>query len=296
MNILITGGKGFIGNYIAHELAIKHNITVIDNGFRDAKLLMPEGIKVIHGDITNYDLIKDIINECDCVIHLAGISQVMTSIKYPDLTFDYNIRGTETIAKACYENEVKLLFSSSREVYGTQDSLPVRVNAELRPENPYAASKISGEMIIKAYSNTYGLEYGIFRLSNVYGYGDSGRVLPIFIDNAIVGKDLQIYGDNKIIDFVHVTDVTRAISKMLKVNENFTLNIGSGIGRTLEDIATLVKIYTDNKISIKHLGSRTGEVDSFVADITKTFQIIKWKPEIDLEEGVKNMIEETIQK
>lgn len=296
MNILITGGKGFIGNYIAQELATNHNITVIDNGFREAKLPMPEGIKVIHGDITNYDFIKDIINECDCVIHLAGISQVMTSIKYPGLTFDYNIRGTETIAKACYENGVKLLFSSSREVYGTQDSLPVKVNAELRPENPYAASKISGEMIIKAYSNTYGLEYGIFRLSNVYGYGDSGRVLPIFIDNAIVGKDLQIYGDNKIIDFVHVTDVTRAISKMLKVDENFTLNIGSGIGRTLEDIAIIIKEYTGNKVSINKFESRTGEVDKFVADISETTKTIEWIPDVEFEVGVKEMIEETIHK
>jgi len=290
---MVTGGKGFIGNYVVNELANLHDVTILDNEYRDSELQIPKNVKIVHGNITDYDIVQNIVNDCDVVIHLAGISQVMTSIKHPRLTFDYNIKGTENIARACCEKGVKLLFSSSREVYGTQEHIPVKTNAELKPENPYAASKIAGEMVIKAYSKSYGLNYVIFRLSNVYGYGDSGRVLPIFVNNVLRGKDIQIYGTNKIIDFVHVTDVVTAISKMLTLNKNVTVNIGSGVGQNLEEIALMINKYAGNKISINTLTPRVGEVDRYIADITDTFEIIGWTPNIDFENGLKKMIEET---
>ena len=293
MNIIVTGGKGFIGTYLINELADTHDVTIIDNGYRESQLSIPKNIKIVDGNITDYNLVSNVVNGCDIVIHLAGISQVMTSIKHPDLTFEYNIRGTKNIAKSCCKAGVKLLFSSSREVYGTQEYLPVKMHAELKPDNPYAASKIAGEALIKAYSKAYGLEYAIFRLSNVYGHGDSGRVLSVFIHNALHEKDLQIYGTNKIIDFVHVTDVVKAISQMLTIDKNVVVNIGSGIGQNLEDVAMLIKTYTGNKISINTLSPRIGEVDRYVADITETFEIIEWKPSIDFNDGLKKMIENT---
>ena len=291
MDILVTGGKGFIGNYVVNELIDVHNVTIIDNGYRESQLPICKNIKIVDGDITDYNFVSNVVNNCDVVIHLAGISQVMTSIKHPKLTFEYNIRGTENIARLCCESGVKLLFSSSREVYGTQEQLPVKIDAELKPDNPYAASKIAGEMLIKSYSKTYGLEYSIFRLSNVYGHGDSGRVLPIFIHNALLKKDLQIYGVNKIIDFVHVTDVVKAISKILTIDENIIVNIGSGIGQSLENVAMLIKAYTGNKISINTLPPRVGEVDRYVADTIEMFEIIGCKSNVDFKDGLKKVIE-----
>ena len=292
MNIVVTGGKGFIGTYVVNELVDTHDVTILDNGYRESQLPISKNIKIVDGNITDYNLVSNVVNGCDIVIHLAGISQVMTSIKHPSLTFEYNIRGTENIARSCCETGVKLLFSSSREVYGTQEHLPVKTDAELKPDNPYAASKIAGEMLIKAYSKAYGLEYAIFRLSNVYGHGDSGRVLPIFIHNALHEKDLQIYGTNKIIDFVHVTDVVKAVLKMLTLNENAIMNIGSGIGRSLEEVALSINAFTGNKISINTLSPRIGEVDRYVADITEALEIIGWVPSIDFDAGLKEMIEE----
>ena len=293
MNIVVTGGKGFIGTYVVNDLVDTHDVTILDNGYRESQLPISKNIKIVDGNITDYNLVSNVVNGCDIVIHLAGISQVMTSIKHPSLTFEYNIRGTENIARSCCEAGVKLLFSSSREVYGTQEHRPVKTDTELKPDNPYAASKIAGEMLIKAYSKAYGLEYVIFRLSNVYGYGDSGRVLPIFIHNALHEKDLQIYGTNKIIDFVHVTDVAKAVSQMLTIDENVIVNIGSGIGQSLEDVAMLIKTYTGNKISINTLSPRIGEVDRYVADTTETFEIVGWRASIDFNDGLKKMIEDT---
>ena len=131
MNIVVTGGKGFIGTYVVNELVDTHAVTILDNGFRESQLPISKNIKIVDGNITDYNLVSNVVNGCDVVIHLAGISQVMTSIKHPSLTFEYNIRGTENIARSCCETGVKLLFSSSREVYGTQEHLPVKTDAEL---------------------------------------------------------------------------------------------------------------------------------------------------------------------
>lgn len=292
MNILITGGKGFIGKHVANKLSSEHNVTVLDNGFRKSPLKLSDGVNVIIGSITDKNLIDSVITGFDVVIHLGGISQVMTSIKNPEMTFEYNIKGTEIIANACYRSGVRLLFSSSREVYGCQDSLPVGILSELRPENPYAASKIAGEMIIRAYSVSYGLRFGIFRLSNVYGYGDSGRVLPIFINNALNGNDIQIYGNQKVIDFIHVDDVVDAIIKMLEVKYNFVVNIGSGVGHTLEDITKMISECIDMKSIVRITEARLGEVDRFIADISETKKIIDWTPKIGVDVGIKRLIEE----
>src|SRR5574341_326064 len=176
--ILITGGLGFIGSYLAKRLfSLSYDITVLYNLYRGHKerLHSQDNLKLIIGDITNDTLVERLIKENDTVFHLAAVSQVITSIKNPELTLKYNIEGTERVARYCAEYGKKLIFSSSREVYGSADYLPVDPQSPFKPENPYAASKISGEMIIRSYSNSYGLKYVILRLSNVYGYGDEGR-------------------------------------------------------------------------------------------------------------------------
>ncbi len=298
--ILITGGNGFIGRYLVEELLNNDNnsITVIDNEYRWSRealeqIYQSQNLKYVKGDITDESLISELIKKNDSVVHLAGISQVMTSIQDPDKTFSYNIYGTYLIAKYCSLFNKKLIFSSSREIYGSADYLPVDLKHRLKPENLYGASKVSGESIITSYGKNLNLKYVIFRLSNVYGYGDKGRVIPIFLKQAFKNQDLILFGNKKIIDFIYIDDVISAFAEVIKNNKinNKILNLGFGKGKTLRELSELIIGLINSKSRIIIKPERTGEVDRFIADISETQKILKkWKPNVDLETGLKIMI------
>ena len=249
-------------------------------------------IQFVKGDITDFELMQDLITESHTVYHLAALSRVLPSIEKPELCFKSNIEGTEIIARLCARLGRRLIFSSSREVYGTAKYLPVDEDHPLNPENPYGASKVSGEKIIESYSKCYGLKYGILRLSNVYGKRDFDRVIPIFIENSSKKNDLIIYGGKQIIDFIHVSDVVDAFTKLLLINENLIVNIGSNKGTTLIDLAGNINEILKNEGNIIIKEKRTGEVDSFIANNDRAIKILNWRPEVFLKKGLKMFLAE----
>lgn len=287
MKILITGGAGFIGKYLANRLCSEHEVTIIDNFYRKNNIDLNNKVKTIEQDITND--FEELISQNDIIYHLAAISQVMTSINDPELTYRVNIEATKNIVAACAKHNKKLIFASSREVYGTQTELPVKLNAELNPENPYAASKLSGEALIKSYGKSYNLSYNIVRMSNVYGRGDVERVIPMFIDMFNNNKDVELYGAEKIIDFVYIDDIVNAFVK-LKDKEGLTLNLGSGVKTTLVELANLIKELTNSSSNINISSERKGEVAKFQADISETKLKIDWEPKTTLRDGLKEII------
>ena len=287
MKILITGGAGFIGKYLANRLCSEHEVTIIDNFYRKNNIELKNKVKIIEQDITND--FEDLISQNEVIYHLAAISQVMTSIEDPDLTFKVNIEATKNIIAACTKHKKKLIFASSREVYGTQTELPVKIDAELNPENPYAASKIAGESLIKSYAKAYNLDYNIVRMSNVYGLGDVERVIPKFIDTLENNKDIELYGSKKIIDFIYIDDVVNAFVK-LKDKSELTLNLGSGVKTTLVELANLIKELTNSNSNINILSERQGEVAKFQADISETKSKLDWEPKTTLRDGLTQMI------
>jgi len=287
MKILITGGAGFIGTYLANKLSENNEVSIIDNFYRKNNLKLNENIKVIEQDITND--FEERISQNDIIYHLAAISQVMTSIKEPELTYKVNIEATKNIVEACTKHKKKLIFASSREVYGTQNELPVKLNAELKPENPYASSKVAGEAIIRAYGKSYKLDYNIVRLSNVYGSGDVERVVPKFINMFRKNQDIELYGSEKIIDFVYIDDAIDAIS-ILAEKSQLILNIGSGTQTKLVELANIIKELTNSNSNINIVKERQGEVGRFCADISETKEKLSWEPKTSLREGLNQMI------
>lgn len=287
MKILITGGAGFIGTYLANKLSENNEVTVIDNFYRKNNLKLNENIKVIEQDIT--EDFEELISQNNVIYHLAAISQVMTSIEEPELTYKVNIEATKNIVEACTKHKKKLIFASSREVYGTQTELPVKLNAELKPENPYASSKVAGEALIRAYGKTYKLDYNILRLSNVYGFGDVERVIPKFINMFKNNQYVELYGSEKIIDFVHIDNVVDAFVKLSEKSQ-LILNIGSGTQTNLFELATLIKELTNSNSNINIADERQGEVGKFQADISETKTKLNWEPTISLQEGLKQML------
>ncbi len=297
--ILVTGGTGFIGSHLVEELVKEgYDIVVVDNlsrGKIENLNSVIKGVKLIQGDITNLDLINDIVRKVDVVYHLAALSRVIPSIQNPELCFKSNVVGTEIIARLCAKYKKKLIFSSSREVYGDAEYIPVDEKHPLNPKNPYGASKVAGEKIIEAYSKSYGLDYVILRLGNVYGERDFERVIPLFIDKCLKGDDLVVYGGNQILDFVYISDVIDTLLKAADMsNDNDKFNVGSGVGVKIIDLAKLIKgvINTNSKILIGN--PRKGEVEEFIADISKIKKSLGWRPDVKLEEGLNDTIKRMV--
>ena len=297
--ILVTGGLGFIGKHLSKILLEKgYEVIILDNLFRwnindvEKSGLNIKEVKFVEGSVCDIEKLQRIVSQVDIVIHLASISQVMTSIEQPDKCFEYNVLGTKNIVESCGKYKKRLIFSSSREVYGKAKYLPVDLNHQLSPENPYGASKAIGEHLIESHSPN--LQYTIFRLSNVYGAGDKERVIPRFFQKADSNEDITIFGDKKIIDFVYVDDVINAFLTAIENDKsiNKVLNIGSGTSTKLENLAKLILEITGSKSAIKKENSRKGEIDQFTADISKTISELGWKPKVKLTEGLKRVIVE----
>jgi len=293
-NILITGGAGFIGSHLVNKLVKEgYKVTVVDNLLRGKVENLSsvfDKIDFIKCNITDYNCMEKLIKTSDIVFHLAAVSRVIPSIENPELCFEYNCKGTEIITRLCSKYNKKLIFASSREVYGSAKYLPVDENHPLNPENPYGVSKVFGEKIIEAYSKCYGLDYVIFRLANVYGPQDFDRVIPIFVEKAISGENIIVYGGNQILDFIYIDDVIDAFVKAMDVSNNHILNIGSGKGTTILDLAKLTIKILKSESNVILCEKRKGEVEKFVADIKQAKKILKWKPKITLKQGMSLLL------
>ena len=189
------------------------------------------------------------------------------------------------------------MFASSREVYGNTDKGVLKEdNAEINNcESPYSASKILGETLVRAYQKCYGINFVLFRFSNVYGmYDESNRVVPLFIRMAKENKDLVVFGKEKMLDFTYIDDTIDGIIKSI---ENFdklkndVFNIAYGEGTTILKVAELIKEKLNPDLKIHIQDNRTGEVVKYTADISKFQQKTGYVPTINIEEGINKSIE-----
>lgn len=292
MNILITGGAGFLGSYLAEELIKEgYKVTVLDNFFRGKKENLAgilDKITLVEGDTTDRNILRELSNNFDIVYHLAGISQVMEAVQKPHLCFDYNIKGTHNIIDVCIKSGAKLVFASSREVYGEVGDAHAHEDSQLNPKNNYGISKMAGEAMIKSYGKN--LDYVIFRIANAVGRRDFGRVVPIFLEKCRNNDPITLYGGKQVVDFVYVSDVVEAFKKAASAR-NEVFNIGSGKGTTVEDVALKIKKLTGSYSEIFHEMARKQETQNYVASISKARKLLGWEPKVGLEEALKRIIE-----
>ena len=292
-NILITGSSGLIGSNLCILLEVK-NYTILKLDIRDSDNSNS------CGSILDKGVLKNKINKCDGIIHLAGISRVVHGQNTPDLCELTNIEGTRNIveiAKGC-SNKPWIIYASSREVYGQQDILPVTEDRDLLPMNAYAHSKVQAEEII-TNARQYGLNTSILRFSNVFGdiadYPD--RVIPAFCINSLKGKPLFVEGGENTFDFTYVKDVTRGI--WLAVEHLFMhkkpiipMHFTNGKPITLNEAATIIKKITSSRSKIIEKPPRTFDVARFFGDNSRAKEILKWQPEYSFSEAIKLYVDD----
>ena len=284
--ILVTGSSGFIGN----------NLVVKLKG-QDADVLTlteHDGRRI---DIRNQQRVTGITNEIrniDIVYHLAAITSVPFSFENPGETYDVNVLGTLNILELCRLcNAEKIVFASSY-VYGQPQYLPIDEKHPLQPTNPYARSKILGEELCRAYNTDFGLKCIILRPFNIYGVGQGKNFLiPSIIAQLRYGK-IELKDPEPKRDFIYISDIIEAYIKVGEFKGNFEVfNIGYGKSYSVKEITEkIVQLYgKDVKINYKN-ERRKNEIMDTVADIRKAKEKLGWKPNVDIDAGLKSMLGE----
>jgi len=246
--------------------------------------------------------IQPTMDRVDLVVHLAANAKVHELVVDPRRAHE-NATTTFNVFEFCRKQQVPIIFSSSREVYGRPQPPQVpETEANIYDIlSPYAAYKMADEMLLYAYAHCYGLEYLVFRLSNVYGRYDNDlsrmtRVIHIFIDQMRRGEPITIYDRHKLIDFTYVDDCVRGI--MLGIEKltsgevvNETINLSSGSPATLIHLAETIAANLGVTPEIIDKPIRPGEINFYIADLSKAKTLLGYVPQMPFEEGIKRAVE-----
>lgn len=287
MKTLVTGGAGFIGSHLVDLLLERGDEVVVLDNFRRPVVghLRPRvdagDVALIEGDIRDYDTVLDATEGAEVVYHLAAQSNVLGSLDDIDYSFTANVVGTFNVLKAAADKGVRrVVFTSSREVYGDPDDLPVAESHRMQAKNPYGASKVAGEAYCLAFQRM-GHEVAILRLANIYGPDDCDRVIPIFLERARRGEDLELFGGRQLIDFFSVHRTVEAIAAAAGCPLNGPINLGSGRGTTLPELAGRILEVTGSSSEIRYLPARELEVTGYVADVGRMRDVLDVEPPDD---------------
>ncbi len=295
MNVLITGGYGFIGSHVAERfLKAGDRIYIIDN----LSTGNPKNVKFKHTffqfdveDARCEEIFKT--HRFEVVVHLAAQINAVTSMENPYLDTKSNVLGLTNMLHLSAKYGVnKFIFSSSAAVYGNTEKVNISEDIELNPVSPYGMSKLAGEIYCTKWNEVFGLNSLCLRFSNVYGprQGTKGEggVVSIFLEKMMQGKDLIIFGDgNQTRDFIYVKDVAEGIYRASKTREsgvfNLSTNIENSVNRLVEILASLGPVK-----GIQHREEREGDIINSCLDNSKIRALIDWVPLCSFEEGLKN--------
>ena len=289
MKIFVTGGAGFIGAHlVAAALAAGDEVVALDNMRRGIRAKLSGEVRLVEGDIRDRDTVALAMRGAQRVYHLAAQSNVLGSVTDTDYSFTSNVVGTYNVLVAARDAGVeRVIFTSSREVYGEVEHLPVAEDRPMDPKNAYGASKVAGEVYCRTFQNTYGLDVSVLRLANVYGSGDRDRVIPIWLDRARRGEDLEIYGGAQVLDLVTVALVVAALRRAAEVSlGGRVVNVGSGVGTPLRDLADRIVRLPSREVGLRVAPARSIEVTRFVADVARMRDLLDLAPPADPLEGL----------
>jgi len=307
MKMLITGGAGFIGSHLCEKYTNEgHTVLCLDNFMNGnliniRHLLNHRNFKLINGDIRNFDLLEKIIRDVDVVFHLAAQIHVDRSIVEPQLTYEVNVLGTQNILEAARICDVgKVIHTSTSEVFGSAQYVPMDENHPLDAPHPYGASKIAADRMCYAYIKSYGMNIYIMRLFNTFGpkQKDSGYggVISIFVKRVLGGMPPIIYGDGyQTRDYTYIKDVVTAYDSILNHDKPMEEPINFGTGREIRivDLANEIIRLCGKEKEIKpvHVEPRPGEVQRLVAKISKAKELLGWQPKYELEDGLREFVD-----
>ena len=306
MKVGVTGGAGYIGSTLVIKLLEwGTEVVSIDNQMiGDYKHLAEDPIgkrsERVIGDIRDLDLLVEKWKDCDAIAHLAALPGLVLCNEKPEEAVSVNVYGTYQVMEAARKLDInRVVFCSSAATYGVPIQMPVTEDHPQRPLNLYGVTKVSGEQILNTYYDNYGIETVNLRFGNIYGVGlytRWGTVIPKFVDQAVKGDKITIYGDGEYSrDFVHVQDIAKAMTLAMGMpnvgGESF--NVG-GETLTINEIASMVmeeysKVTGGDAEAVNTL-PRQGETKKFSYDLTKIRSKLNFENDWTVRDGIKQLI------
>jgi CDP-paratose 2-epimerase len=334
MKILVTGGAGFVGSHVAEYYAKKgEEVIVLDNLSRTKILGKAVGvpyynwnylkqyknIKLVKGDIRNFNEVKESAEDVDAIIHTAAQVAVTTSLTDPRTDFEINALGTFNVLEAARLNDSAIVICSTNKIYGEnvnkipvieretryefadskyKDGIPETFPIDLTEHSPYGCSKLTADIYTQEYAYTYGLKAGVFRMSCIYGerqFGveDQGWVSWLTIAT-LTEKPITIYGDGKQVrDVLYMNDLIDAFDKFLNSKlKHEVFNMGGGPENTLSllELLDMLKGMMSVNPKVSFAEWRPADQKVYISNIEKAKKLLNWEPKIKLKQGVERLV------
>ncbi|WP_128476566.1 GDP-mannose 4,6-dehydratase [Halorussus pelagicus] len=317
MTHLITGGGGFIGSHLAdHLLADTDNdVLLLDDFSTGAEtniehLRDHSRVEVLRADVRDRNAVFDAVGRADLVYHLAAAVGVQRIVENPLASLQTNLEGTENVLEAAAEDGTPTFLASSSEVYGKSENVPFSETDDVvygrttAPRWGYATAKATDEFLALAYHDERDLPVVVGRYFNIVGprqTGQYGMVIPTFVDQALAGEDLTVYGDGtQTRSFTHVADAVEITHELLETESAHgeVFNVGAPNPTSINELAERVIDLTDSGSEITHISFEEAydedfeEPDQREPDVTKLRETLGWAPEPDLDRILSDVIEE----
>jgi UDP-glucose 4-epimerase len=301
MNFLITGAAGFLGSTLANHLAREgHQVRGIDDlSAGDSQALSPD-VLFTRGDVNDRPKLWTLLQDVDCVYHLAARVSVPESVLYPREYNSVNVGGTVSLMEAMRDVGVhRVVYISSGAVYGDQGEQPLKETHTPDPGSPYAVSKLAGEFYVRTIGDLWGIETVSLRVFNAYGPGQHlpashPPVIPYFLRQAVRDGSMVVHGSGiQTRDYVFVDDVVRCMVAAATAPglDNAVVNVGSGTETSVKELVRLVVEMTGSKAEVIYNPRTAPGVSRMRADLTLVYDKLGYKPRVSLTEGLRLTLE-----
>jgi NAD dependent epimerase/dehydratase len=307
-NVLVTGAAGFIGSHVVERLVeegahvrafIRYTSQSHLGWLSDLRPKTLSEIEIVRGDLRDASAVLDATRGIQIVIHLGALIGIPYSYVHPRETAETNVLGTLNVLMAIRESSgvERLIHTSTSEVYGTAQYVPIDEKHPLQAQSPYSASKIGADKLVESFHTAYGLPVTTLRLFNTYGPRQSARaVIPTIVTQALKGSDLSLGSTTPIRDLTYVTDTAEAFLQASVASglEGKTIHLGTGVGSTIGEVVKLT-----GKILKKSLTTRVdparvrppqSEVERLISDNRLAKQLLHWSPKTALEDGLDKTV------
>jgi NAD dependent epimerase/dehydratase len=314
MKVLVTGADGFIGSHLC-ECLVRNGLDVRalslysslnTHGWLDTCATEDlKEIDIVSGDIRDAEFVRQIMKNCDAVLHLAALIAIPYSYKSPRSFVETNVIGTLNVLEGARDNQLSHVIQlSTSEVYGSAVNTPMSEQHRLHAQSPYAATKIGADQLALSYYRSFGTPVTVIRPFNTFGPRQSLRaVIPTIINQVLAGEqEISLGSLSTIRDFTFVTDTAEALRKTLEVDprsiagEEF--NLGVGTGHSIADVVQIVSELTETEIRIKtdvsRLRPELSEVDRLVSDNSRARAVLDWQPQYAGVQGFRDALRLTI--
>lgn len=307
--VLVTGAGGFIGSHLTEELVrqgeevrafIRYNSRDERGLLEDLPGEIQNQIEIVPGDLKDPDGVKKAIKGCTKIFHLGALIAIPYSYVHPFNFIQTNVIGTAHLLNACLENSgvEKIIHTSTSEVYGTAQYIPIDEKHPLQAQSPYAASKIAADKLVESYHLSFGLPIATIRPFNTFGPRQSLRaIIPTIISQAIHGKKIRLGNVEPRRDFLFVKDTVQGFIELAKCSKAVgkVVNLGTGrdisIKELVEKILSQMRRGGEIKVEGRRIRPERSEVMQLIADTRLAKKFFKWIPRYTLEDGLRETIE-----